>query len=251
VASPEAAAVRTPFLRRPRLRLPRVRQPTEYRFPSTCQIPGLADRYRELFGDLKTDGTFVEVGAYDGDSFSNTSGLADLGWAGLYVEPVPRYARACARRHAGNKRVLVANCAIGTVIAMIDFFLGEGLSTARQDQVEVYEQIAWTKGFHTGEHIQVPQFPLHHLLAEAAIKPGFELLVVDVEGSEDAVFDSFSLDTWKPQVVIVELIDHHPDFQSFERVIQRSSHLRARIKHHGYREHYVDHINTIFRRAGS
>jgi FkbM family methyltransferase len=251
VAHPRTAAAAIPFLRRPRFHRPRFRRPTEYRFPPTCQIPDLADRYRELFGELKTDGTFVEVGAGDGDSFSNTSGLSDLGWAGLYVEPVPRYARACARRHAANERVSVASCAVGTEVAMVDLYLGEGLSTLRKDQVEVYERIEWTKGFHKGERIQVQQFPLHQVLTEAGIQPGFELLVVDVEGSEDAVFDSFSLDVWKPQVVIAELIDHHPSFQAFDDVTGRSSELRERIKRAGYREHYADEINTIFSRARS
>jgi FkbM family methyltransferase len=238
-------------MRRPRLRRPRFRRPTEYHFPPTCQIPRLADRYRELFGDLKTDGTFVEVGAYDGESFSNTSGLADLGWTGLYIEPVPRYARACARRHAANEAVLVANCAVGAEVAVIDLFLGEGLSTARRDQVEVYEQIDWTKGFHRGKRIQVRQLPLHQLLTEAGVEPGFELLVVDVEGSEEEVFDSFALDDWRPGVIIAELIDHHPSFQPFDNITRRSGRLRERIRHAGYREHYVDEINTIFSRTRS
>jgi FkbM family methyltransferase len=239
----------SPFLRRPRIHRPRFRRPTEYRFPPTCQIPDLADRYRELFGELKTDGTFAEVGAYDGDDFSNTSGLADLGWAGLYVEPVPRYARACARRHAANAGVTVAQCAVGREVAQVDLHFGEGLTTVRQDQVEVYEQIDWTKGFHKGKRIPVRQFPLQQLLTEAGIQPGFDLLVVDVEGSEDAVFDSFSLDLWKPRVMIVELIDHHRSFQMFEDVVRRSRNLRRRILESGYHEHYADEINTIFGRA--
>jgi FkbM family methyltransferase len=238
-----------PFLRRPRLGRVRFRRPTEYLFPSTCQIPGLADHYRQLFGPLKTDGTFVEVGAYDGESFSNTSGLADLGWAGLYVEPVPSYARACARRHASNKGVLVANCAVGTEIGDVDIHVAGGLSTALEEQVEVFQQIDWTRGFHKGDRVRVPQFPLEDLLAEARIEPAFDLLVVDVEGSEDAVFDSFSLDDWKPRVLIVELIDYHPSFQSFEAVTRRSSELRERVKRAGYAEFYVDEINTIFTRT--
>ena len=201
--------------------------------------------------DVQTDGTFVEVGAYDSETISNTSGLADLGWTGLYVEPVPSFASACAHRHAANKRVLVANCAVGTKTGLVDLYIGLGLSTELQEQVEIYEQIEWMKGIHTGERIQVPEFRLDQLFVAARIEPAFELLVVDVEGSEDAVFKSFSLDVWRPQVMIVELIDRHPDFQSFEDVTRRSSDLRERIKRAGYREHYVDDVNTIFSRAGS
>jgi FkbM family methyltransferase len=251
MAPSRAVSAGDPFLRRPRLGRLRFRRPGEYRFPSSCQIPGLADHYRELFGPLKTDGTFVEVGAYDGESFSNTSGLADLGWAGLYVEPVPSYARACARRHASNKAIRIANCAVGPETAEVELYFGEGLTTTLTEWVEAWDQIDSTTNFHTGERIRVRQFPLEELLVGAQIQPGFELLVVDVEGSEDAVFESFALDVWKPQVMIVELVDHHPSFQAFDDVIRRSSELRSRIQDAGYTEHYVDEVNTIFCRIQS
>lgn len=48
-----------------------------------------------------------------GESFSNTSGLADLGWTVHYLEPIPQYAAACRRRHAANPNVTVHNVAAG------------------------------------------------------------------------------------------------------------------------------------------
>src|SRR5262245_29035772 len=55
---------------------------------NSCQIPNLREQYESL-GLSPHTGYFVEVGAFDGESFSNTSFLADQGWSGLYVEPVP------------------------------------------------------------------------------------------------------------------------------------------------------------------
>ena len=75
-----------------------------YQYPSSCQIPhvhNLHDVLHFIFGYKKT-GLFIEVGAYDGESFSNTSGLADLGWNGHYLEPIPKFAKACASRHSWN-----------------------------------------------------------------------------------------------------------------------------------------------------
>jgi len=62
----------------------------------SCQIPNLKKIYREIFGDCAF-GTFVEVGAFDGESFSNTSGLADFGWRGLYIEPISEFAIQCKK----------------------------------------------------------------------------------------------------------------------------------------------------------
>jgi hypothetical protein len=86
-----------------------------YPVANTCQIPfwhNIGDLYSFVFG-YKTDGCFVEIGAYDGESFSNTSCLADIGWTGHYLEPIPKYAAACRQRHAGNKNVHVHTVCVG------------------------------------------------------------------------------------------------------------------------------------------
>lgn len=94
---------------------PCLRARRKYPLSNTAQIPfwgDLSALYNFVFG-YKTTGLFVEVGAYDGESFSNTSGLADLGWTGHYLEPIPQYAAACKRRHAANPQVTVHNVAAG------------------------------------------------------------------------------------------------------------------------------------------
>jgi hypothetical protein len=55
-----------------------------YTLSATCQIQNLSWIY-EMFFAHKKDGTFVEVGAFDGDYASNTSCLADMGWRGHYI----------------------------------------------------------------------------------------------------------------------------------------------------------------------
>lgn len=51
---------------------------------------------------------FLDLGAYDGETFSNTAALADGGCPGLMVEAAPDQAAKCAERHAGNPGVRVA-----------------------------------------------------------------------------------------------------------------------------------------------
>lgn len=94
---------------------PYMRMTKRYPLANTCQIPffsNLSDLYKFVFG-YRTTGIFVEIGAYDGESFSNTSGLADLGWTGHYVEPIPRFAKATSNRHKSNKNVTVHNICAG------------------------------------------------------------------------------------------------------------------------------------------
>lgn len=82
---------------------------------ASCQIPffhNLRDVYSFVFG-WKRDGVFVEIGAFDGETISNTCCLADIGWEGHYIEPVPQYAAQCKARHARNPKVSVHQYAVG------------------------------------------------------------------------------------------------------------------------------------------
>lgn len=215
-----------------------------YKPSSTCQIPNLAELYTKLFG-TSTNRTFIEVGAYDGDSFSNTAFLADIGWRGFYIEPIQEFAGACANRHEQND-VSVICCAIGPENKKIEIFQGGTLTTPLKSQVEMYEQIQWAKGHHKGHSTMVPQYRLESVLNKCKIEPEFDLLVVDVEGYEAAVFDSFDLTVWKPKVMIVEIEDKHESFSEFPDFIEKCAALREKIKAAGYVEIYSDHINTVF-----
>lgn len=55
-------------------------------------------------------GSFIDLGAYDGATYSNTAALADLGWPGVCVEAAPNAAALCALRYADRPdvRVMVA-----------------------------------------------------------------------------------------------------------------------------------------------
>lgn len=220
----------------------------EYRAPDNCQIPDLPRIFRRIFGD-RQNGVFVEVGAFDGESHSNTAGLADMGWRGVYIEPVPQYAALCAARHRLNHRVQIVQCAVGAERGEATLLLAGTLSTLSAAQAAVYRRLPWAQGAMSAASIQTPLRRLDDVLNEVGIAPGFDLLVVDVEGAEDEVFAGFPLDDWRPRVMIVELNDTHPDFQDAPEVVARCAALRRRIAEHGYQTLYADTINTVFVRC--
>lgn len=214
-----------------------------YNVAHTCQIPLLVDIYAKHFQELPK-GTFVEVGAYDGESFSNTSCLADAGWTGVYVEPAHAYYLQCKARHQYNN-VNVLNCSVGIEEKEIDLFVGAALSTTLEAQVQRYSEISWSRGvaFHKSTCRQVR---LETILTDCKISPDFELLVVDVEGAEDAVIRSFDIAAWRPKMMIVELEDGHPSFANYKDHIDNHRNTREYILNAGYSEIYRDEINTVF-----
>ena len=105
-------------------------------------MQGLDDILTKYFG-FPSEGFFVEVGAFDGESFSNTSCLADHGWGGIYVEPVEEHYDACLRRHEKNEEIAVVQCAVGSVDKVIDLYVGGPLTTSDPEQVKRYSEIDW------------------------------------------------------------------------------------------------------------
>ncbi len=221
------------------------KRPRFYRPSPSCQVPDLGEKWEAIFGQM-TDGFFVEVGAYDGESYSNTSCLADVGWSGLYIEPIAEFADRCSYRHRKNAGIQVVNCAASDEIENVKIFLGDILTTVVDEQVADYEQINWATGLHKGEMREVPAAPLDVILDRHSVAPRFDLLVVDVEGAEETVMRGFSLDRWLPKAILIELEDEHPDFCGNPRVVQSVMRVRSLIKDAGYALFFKDHINSLY-----
>ena len=192
-------------------------------------------------------GTFGEIGAYDGLTFSNTIGLARHGWKGILVEPDPALFQLCASNLQDFKKCEVRNIAISSRNTKANLYRQGPLSTLSTDLHERYQTIDWAKGEVDKGEIEVNCVTLDSLLKEAKIDPEFELLVVDVEGHETEVFAGFSIEHWKPQMIILELADLHPDFPELEKVCLD---LKNHIENNSYKVIYKDHINTIFISSG-
>lgn len=213
-----------------------------YNLSSTCQIPNLSEIYTQYFGLFPHNRTFVEVGAYDGESVSNTSGLADAGWKGFYIEPVHSSYIKCLERHHQNN-VVVSNVSIGIEEGVQTIYTNSILSSLDQD----HATLGMSK-FNYPEYQKdlCYQLRMDNFLQCYNVSPNFDLLIVDVEGREHEVFYSFDLQHWKPKMMIVELVDDHKYFQENSGIISKVKDLRKFIINHKYREIYRDDINTIF-----
>lgn len=213
----------------------------KYILANTCQIPNLGDLYR-LFLGFKNNGSFVVVGAFDGEYVSNTSGLADIGWSGLYIEPVNEYYLKCKERHKNND-VKVVNFAVGEIEKDCHISKAGPISSINEDVVKLFNTLGWSKKIHKGKYELVHQRKLDNILIDEQIKPGFDILSIDVEGQEWKVLKGFTINFWLPKIVIVELHDTNVDYKiEWEDAEQ----IRNYFKVHQYRIIYKDTSNTIF-----
>lgn len=208
----------------------------------SCQIQNL-DTLLCLFLGKKPDGYFVEVGAYDGFSFSNTWGLAERGWSGLLIEPCPDFAKLCAKNHASHSRVRTVNvaCSDGSS-ATIELSMAGALTTGNAEVFDEYAHVPWAQGSLSETKLVVSAMKLDEVLHRENVSSNFDLLVVDVEGMEASVFAGFSVSLWRPQMIIVELADVHPDLTA---VRTNAFAVGKDLTDAGYRIVYKDAINTV------
>jgi FkbM family methyltransferase len=216
----------------------------EWFYPTvpSCQISTLPHLFERFFGK-RTTGIFVEIGAFDGLSYSNTWGLAEQGWEGLLVEPIPELVRKCRENHRMHPQVSIAETAIGARHGVASLVLAGELTTANHTQASEYRTTAWARPLVTDASIEVPMTTLDSLLDEKEVPSQFDLLVVDVEGYEGAVFEGFDLTRWLPKMLIVEIADTHPDLSL---TASDDARLSTQIQATGYRIVYKDAINTAF-----
>lgn len=213
-----------------------------YSLSPTCQIKNLDEIYLKYFGLFTSNRIFVEIGAYDGESVSNTSCLADSGWRGIYVEPIQEFYLKCLDRHKHNK-VIVSNLSIGLTEGVQKIYKNGILSSLDQEHATIgvnkFNYPQYTEEF-------CYQLRMDTFLTNYNVPYEFDLLIVDVEGNEDEVFYSFDLNKWKPKMMIVELMDEHQYSQDNLDIVLKIKNLRNFICRYNYKEIYRDDINTIF-----
>jgi FkbM family methyltransferase len=203
----------------------------------------LPDMLLEHIGFID-DGFFVEVGAFDGLLWSNTSGLADLGWGGLLFEPQTEAWKKCVDRYANNSKVTVVRKAVSNFKGHTQLYLGGSVSTIHKETKELYLGLPAFQSTGLGrnkkERVEVARLDDELIRLGATID--FELLVIDVEGSEWDVLCGFTIDLWRPKMVVIEAHEQHND----SRLRTRAGDINEYMRLAGYRKIYSDAINNIY-----
>jgi len=203
--------------------------------------PELDKLYSKIFGDKI--GTFIEIGAFDGETFSNTSFLADSGWVGYYFEPVHEIAVDCAIRHINNN-VKVIPCAISDKDEIITLSLAGMMSSGRKDHVEIYEKLEWGGPIaNRGLLRQVTAKGINTILNKLLLET-CDLLVVDIEGFEPVVMNAWDFSILRPKLMIIETRDQDPDFPKY--IQDEYKGMISKIIDSGYKIKMRDGTNLIF-----
>ena len=213
--------------------------------------------YKSQFGEdrilwqvfrRRPTGYFIEVGAYDGVTLSNTYFLEQMGWSGLLIEPIHALCQKAADARP-KSRIVHGACSKRGSRGTTKFTVTQNvpvLSFLQADQEHVDRCI---REGATLVEIEVPLVTLDDVLRHerrntaAGAGPWvpnegwkIDLVSIDTEGCELDVLDGFSLERFKPRVLVIE--NDRPAGEEIEPYLKRR----------GYRKFHRQKINDFYAR---
>ena len=163
-----------------------------------AKVESGADRYVESLLPDFFDGYACEVGANNGDFGSNTLLFEQLGWTVLCIEPNPLH-----EKHGRANRRLWRQLACSD-------------HDSEGEQFEAVGEYPWGADSALVGDVGKPQYPkngtqyftvkvrtLDRVLEDAGF-PRLDFLSVDVECWERKVMAGFTVERWKPKVIVLE-----------------------------------------------
>lgn len=159
----------------------------------------------EYFKDAST-GTFIDIGANEGQTFSNTRALALRGFFGVLVEPSPSAFKKLKTLYDGHKGIYLYQVAIndhngkailqesGPLCSSSDIGL---VSTFHNEEMDRFKRtVSYTP-------VEVKTFRWKTFLNRLTIKE-FSFVSIDAEGSDLTILQQMDLGALKTQCVCIE-----------------------------------------------
>jgi len=182
----------------------------KYNFDIGHQSPWLIDIYNQYI-PFKTNGMLVEIGV--GHTIrgidkvlpgnlteftrcgSNTGGLLDIGWSGIYIEPVKEYCEEARIAHHKNlSRLQIINMGASNTEDELTLYLGD--SFVPNDFGD--RGYSWI-----GRKVKTDK--TSHILEACNCPKEIDIMSIDVEGFEVQVIEGIDFAKHTPSLIIAEI----------------------------------------------
>lgn len=196
--------------------------------------------YEKFFKD-KQHGFFVEIGASDGITLSNTKFAEERGWQGICIEPIPETFEKLTQ----NRKCICVHGCIAHYNGQVEFLKITGYSEQLSGMVDTYHpahlarierELAQNGG--TKEIITVPCYTLQHLLTEHGTTR-IDHLSIDTEGGEFEILHA--IDFSLVQIYVINVENNYNDSRIKELLVKNGFEFDS---HLGSDDIYVNKVYT-------
>ena len=158
----------------------------------------LQDMYAFLYFNGKRSGFYIDIGAFEGVTISNTLALEKLGWNGICVEPIPEIYQNLIK----NRKCDCVNAAIYDEEKQVEFIQTiAGRSGAVKSMSEKVFKAAENEGI--VKYLSITPITFNKLMEKYDIEY-IDFLSIDVEGAELNVLTSIDFNKYKFGLITIE-----------------------------------------------
>lgn len=184
-------------------------------------------------------GRFLDIGSYDGVTYSNTMALVERGWEGVMVEPGLEAFQKLLKNHGGNPKLQLVHAAVSPFgsAGLTQFWNNPAtFSTTNEHNRDRFIHEGFAPPF------WVASVTIQEVLA--AVPGEMNVLSIDTEGtSVDLLFAyPFEIGLYRPWVVCVE----HDAWSNCVWDMPRLLSIIEFMTGHGYKLEHSNEENVIF-----
>jgi FkbM family methyltransferase len=188
--------------------------------------------------DLQTTCRFLDIGANDGITFSNTYALSLLGWKGICVEPIPEAFLKLQRLHAENTSIDCINAGVSDETKIVSFHQSNDwigaeapvgiLSTLNESSKNRFYGMNWTE-------TKAIVFTFEEMeKIYGLVDMRYDFINVDVEGHELIVLKQIKDKLKYCKVICVEKSGNTEDDQEVLRELEENGFLLTETTNDNY-----------------
>ena len=167
---------------------------------------------RRIVKDLPGPRAVLDIGAFDGVTYSNSRSLIEKGWSGVLIEPNPWAFAKLTDLYSKHEKVRLINAAVGVETRLINFHEGGVYSTADKSRMDHFrKETDWRE-------YMVPQISIDMLVREVPMMA--DVISIDIEGGSYDVLKVLPITSWCPHVIVVEHDDRIVEICKWARSIK-------------------------------
>lgn len=151
-------------------------------------------------------GRYLDIGAWNAKTFSNTRALYELGWSGVMIEPSPEPFLSLLRDYGEDERITLVLAAIGPANGLVKFYAtADATSTTDTEHYRKWSKICRFYG-----SFRVPSITLSDITHQFG---AFEFVNIDAEGLSAMVFHQLMNSGMLPKCICVEHDEKREDLK--------------------------------------
>lgn len=156
----------------------------------------------------KRVGFFLDVGAADGITNSNTYHLAQEGWSGVLIEPCRHFLTILKHLYSDSTKIKIFEGALSDFNGKSSFYVYESgedsqISTIDLNQKKSIESGGWFKGKFT-ESYDVDVMTPADMFNKTGMPQKIEFVDIDAEGSDMKILKSWPWDKYDVELFCIE-----------------------------------------------